>query len=79
LRTEAFDCDVARSLLVRVRASVSGSAALRERAQLFLAANAPARDAKLVVSTPAGSPLVYADVSDSGKARLFTARSCVPD
>ena len=79
LRTEAFDCDVARRLLVRVRASVSGSAALRERAQLFLAANAPARDAKLVVSTPAGSPLVYADVSDSGKARLFTARSCVPD
>jgi hypothetical protein len=28
------------------------------------------------VQTQSGKPLVFADVSESGKARLFTADSC---
>ena len=47
-----------------------------DRARLFLATNAPAREAKLAVRTLAGKLLAYADVSDSGKARLFTAKGC---
>ena len=76
LFNEAFDCDVPRRVFVRFRATVRTSVALRERAQLFLATNAPAREAKLAVRTPAGKLLVYADVSESGKARLFTAKGC---
>ena len=72
----ALDCAAPRRLLVRFRASVEGSSALRDRARLFLATNAPAREAKLAVRTLAGKLLAYADVSDSGKARLFTAKGC---
>ena len=52
------------------------SSALHDRARLFPATNAPAREAKLAVRTLAGKLLAYADVSDSGKARLFTAKGC---
>ncbi|HET8968969.1 MAG TPA: hypothetical protein VFN06_06045 [Gaiellaceae bacterium] len=72
----SLECVAPRRLLIRLRASAEGSSALRERARLFLATNAPAREAKLVVRTPAGKLLSYADVSDSGKARLFTAKGC---
>lgn len=74
-----IECDAPKRVFVRFRATVRGSTVLRERARLFLATNAPASDAKLAVRTPSGRLLAYADVSDSGKARLFTARSCVPD
>jgi len=72
----ALDCAAPRRLLVRFKASVEGSSVLRERARLFLATNAPAREAKLAVRTLTGRLLAYADVSDSGKARLFTAKGC---
>ena len=72
----ALDCAAPRRLLVRFRASVEGSSALRERARLFLATNARVREAKLAVRTLTGKLLAYADVSDSGKARLFTAKGC---
>ncbi|HEY6075959.1 MAG TPA: hypothetical protein VIV36_03905 [Gaiella sp.] len=72
----ALDCAAPRRLLVRFRASVEGSSALRERARLFLATNARVSEAKLAVRTLTGKLLAYADVSDSGKARLFTAKGC---
>ncbi len=75
-RTVAFDCEAPKSVLVRIRATVQGTSALRERARLFVATNAPAREAKLAVRTPAGKLLAYANVSDSGKAHLFTAKGC---
>jgi hypothetical protein len=71
-----YDCAAPRNVLVRFRASVAGSSVLRQRARLFLATNAPAREAKLAVRTPAGKLLAYADVAASGKARLFTAKAC---
>ncbi len=72
----AIDCIVSRRVLVRIRATVDGVDALRERARIFVATNAPAREAKLAVRTPAGRPLSYAEVAQNGTARLFTAKGC---
>ncbi len=55
----------------------TASTALRERARIFVATNAPAREAKLAVRTPAGKPLNYAQVDQTGAARLFTAKGCM--
>jgi hypothetical protein len=71
-----IDCGVPRRLLVRLRATVRGSTALRDRARIFLATNAPASEAKLAVRTPAGKAVAYADVAESGATRLFTAKGC---
>ncbi len=38
-----------------------------------------AREAQLAVRTVAGKPLAYASASETGKARLFVAPSCVSD
>jgi hypothetical protein len=70
-----FKCDAPQSLLVRLRATVAGTSALRQRARVFVATNAPVREGKLAVLTPAGKPIMYAEVTQSGKARLFT-REC---
>lgn len=74
--TAEFDCGAPRTVLVRIRAIVRGGTALRDRARLFRATNAPATFARLAVQTPTGRPLIYAEVSESGKARLFTAKGC---
>jgi hypothetical protein len=66
-----FACEVPRRVLIRLSAVVNGGTALRKRGRLFRATNAPARNAKLVVATPAGKVLTYAEVSDSGQARLL--------
>ena len=73
----SIDCPTSRRLLIRFRARVEGTTALRDRARLFLATNAPAREAKLAVRTLTGKVLAYADVSDGGKTRLFTAKGCI--
>jgi hypothetical protein len=72
----AVDCVAPKRVLVRIRATVDGVDALRDRARIFLATNAPARQAALAVRTVAGKPLTYADVAQSGKARLFTTKGC---
>jgi len=72
----AVDCAVSKRVLVHIRASVQGTDALRERARIFLATNAPATQAKMAVRTPAGRLLAYADVAQSGRTRLFTASGC---
>ncbi len=75
-QTVNVNCAAPRKLLVRFRATVDGTDALRERARVFLATNAPAREAKLAVRTLAGKLLAYADVAQTGKARLVTAKGC---
>ena len=75
----AIDCIVSRRVLVRVRATVDGTTALRERARIFVATNAPAREAELAVTTPAGKLLSYAQVKRTGAARLFTAKGCMQE
>jgi hypothetical protein len=73
-----FDCATPRRVLVRVRATLRGSGTLRSY-RSFLRTTAPARTAEIAVTTPAGKPLAYAQVFESGSARLFTAKGCVED
>jgi hypothetical protein len=79
IQAVAHDCDVPWRVLVRVRAIVDGEAALRNRGTVFRATNAPGRHAQLAVGTPAGRPLAFAEVDDTGRARLFTSRTCTAD
>jgi hypothetical protein len=74
-----FDCAVPPRVLIRLRVTVNGPAALRERARLFRVTNAPGRRGELVIAAPGGRVLAFAQVSESGRAALFTARSCTPD
>jgi hypothetical protein len=39
----------------------------------------PIANGVLVFATPAGKPVVYATVSQAGKATLFMARGCAPE
>jgi hypothetical protein len=72
----AIDCSAPKRVLVRIRASVQGTDALRNRARIFVATNAPASRAQLAVRTPRGKQLTYADVAQSGKTKLFVAKDC---
>jgi len=37
------------------------------------------KEARIAVRTPSGQALAYAEALESGKARLFVARTCAPD
>lgn len=74
-----FECEAQRRVLVRIRATVDGGTALRERGRIFRVTNAVARSAKLSVGSAAGRVVAFADVDGSGRARLFTARACTAD
>jgi hypothetical protein len=77
LTTDEVKCYAPASVLVRVRASFFGTTGLvRTKDRTMLQANARIRKAQVAVRTPKGKALVYGEVYDSGKARLFTARSC---
>jgi hypothetical protein len=73
-----FDCSTPRRFVVRVRAELTSSSSLRTR-RGYLSTTTSATRAQVVVATEAGKRLAYAEVSASGKARLLTASSCVPD
>ncbi|MGH3134135.1 MAG: hypothetical protein ACRDNY_10435 [Gaiellaceae bacterium] len=75
---EELDCTVPGRVLVRVRALLRSPAALREL-HSFLRTGVPVQEARLAVRTQAGKPLLYAEVFQSGKARLYTAKGCIPD
>lgn len=74
---EVLDCPVGKQVLVRVRARLASRAELRQ-SRGFLRTTAPVTEASLVVRTLKGKPLMYAEVVQSGKARLLTAPSCIP-
>lgn len=70
-------CYAPRRVLVRVRADFARPVALKpSRDRSLLVAVARLRAAEIAVRTPGGKPLVYAQVLESGRARLFTARDC---
>ena len=72
-----FDCSNVRRVLVRVQALLQSPAKLQAVSR-FLRTNTPVRQARMAMRTESGKPLVFAEVFDSGKARVFTARSCFP-
>lgn len=74
---DEYTCIVPRTVLVRIRARFREPAALRStNRQRFFSALGRVERGQIAVTTTAGKPLVYAEVADSGKARLFTARGC---
>jgi hypothetical protein len=75
---ETFDCPSPRRILVRVRAVLAADSSLSTR-RGNLATTTPLTEARTVVSTQTGKRLAYAAVAGSGRARLFTAPSCVRD
>lgn len=82
--SDAYECVVSSRLLVRVRAVFRAPVALRVQRFfgqpiLMPTTAAAAQEGQFAVRTQAGKPLAYASVSETGKATLFTARSCVSD
>jgi hypothetical protein len=75
---DAYECVVPRTLLIRVRATFRVPTRLRVR-RGSLQTDAPVREVAIAVRTTRGKPLVYASASESGRARIFTAPSCLPD
>jgi hypothetical protein len=77
LTNDEVKCHAPEVVLLRARASFFGTARLvRSDDRTFLQANARIRKAEVVARTPGGKTLLYGDVRDSGRARLFTARTC---
>jgi hypothetical protein len=70
-----YECYTPKQVVFRVRAVLSGSGALR-RGPDYEASHQPIREAKFAVRTPNGKQLVYADVEESGRARIFAAKGC---
>lgn len=75
---EVFDCTTPRSFLVRTRAVLRKPADLNTRRGYF-GTTTPVTEGEITIATPTGTRLAYAEVLASGKARLFTARGCIPD
>jgi hypothetical protein len=73
-----YDCSTPRRVLVRVRAAQRSAGRLTSF-RGFWRTTAPARSAELVVRTPAGAPLAFARVHESGQATFFTAKRCMDD
>lgn len=81
--SDEYDCPAASRILVRVSGTFVGPVALlrrrfNDRPRYATPAGAPVKTAALMVATAAGRPLVYATVSETGKAQLFTAKGCIP-
>lgn len=78
-QARTVECDTPMRVLVRVRATVLGSAALRKRGGIFVATTSTVVRAELAVRAPSGMPLAYAVVDRGGRSRLYTqTRGCRP-
>jgi hypothetical protein len=75
---DQFDCPAPRRVLVRLRA-VRQSPAPFFRDRHLLKTRGDLAAGSLAVRTESGRPIAFATVSESGKARLFTARSCIKE
>lgn len=75
---DKLDCPAPRRVLVRVRAIATTKTELHARGD-FLSTHVPVKSAQLAVRTERGKPIMYADVAESGRTRLFTAKGCVFD
>ena len=73
---DEVQCIVPKSLLIRVRAVFREPVELEVVSRSYSAVGR-IEQGQVAVRTTGGKPLVYADVTDSGRARLFTAKGCV--
>jgi len=72
---DKFECFVPKQIVVRIRAVLTTPGTLRRGPQ-YQTAHIAIREAELVARTPNGKQLAYAAVTESGVARLFTAKGC---
>lgn len=76
-QTRTVECDAPTRVILRIRATVLGSAALRKRGGIFVATTFTLNRAELAVRTPGGIQLAYALSDKSGRSELFTdAKKC---
>jgi hypothetical protein len=76
---DGYSCEVAREIVVRLRAELRGSARLTARrsdGRSVLVTRVPVSVGQLAVRTRSGRLLAYAQVLESGRSRLFAARGC---
>lgn len=72
-----YQCRVPRTMLVRVRAVFTKPVALRLLGnRTYYAADGRIAQGQMAVQTVGRKPILYADVTDSGRARVFTAGTC---
>jgi hypothetical protein len=80
---DRYDCFPGGRVLVRIRAVFRSPTSLRRKryqgGTFQLVAAGTVAKGQVAVRTLAGKPLAYAEVFESGTARLFTASSCVED
>ncbi len=70
---DRYQCPAPRTVLLRVRVEFTRPVSVGRTTRV------PVRAASLAVRTASGRPIAYADVHESGRARLFAADSCVPE
>jgi hypothetical protein len=73
---ERYKCTTPKRVLLRVRGEFRSPVTLRLRDGIF-STNEPLVKGQVAMRTERGKPLLYADVVESGKARLFFTGSCV--
>lgn len=82
--SDEYECPTPARILIRVRATFDKPvtfAAQRFNGRPWYTgtAGAPVEEGVFAVATEAGKPLVFATVSETGKASLFVARRCTPE
>ena len=72
-----YTCVVPKRVLIRIRAVFRAPVQLRPASRgRYTSAEGRIDHGELVVASVAGKPLVYGDVRDAGRARLFTTGAC---
>lgn len=76
---ERWECVAPRQILVRIRGEFAAPARWRHirQFQQFGASGPSVRSAQLMATTLAGKPLAYADVHESGRARILFRSTCL--
>lgn len=82
--SDEYECSAPSQILIRLRAEFARPVTLRAQplygARYYATTSAAAaKKAAFAATTMTGRPLVYATVSETGKATLFTAKGCIPE
>ena len=75
---ERFECPAPRQVLIRIRAEFARPTDFDflSRTGQFTAGGPPLKIGQLAAATRTGVPLAYADVNESGRARIFFRGNC---
>jgi hypothetical protein len=76
---DVYECQVGRTVYLRVRAELARPSRLKRDSLGVLATSTPVVRATLAVRTQAGKLLAVATVAESGSARLFVNEGCLPE